>query len=205
MYHPFKCPACCPICIDYCRGEIIVYDGAVNAYEEDEEGEVLSTIKQPTCGGYLRPTLQAFDGAYSDDKEPAYTIKGPFCCIGGLCGECCCPPTFNILQAKGEDEKVLAEIKKDKPEGVGGAMKEAFSDADNFTINMPPGATSNVKSAIIASSLLIDYLFFESDGNIYCDLFAQNGPELKCVCCNLYCCGAIVPCYCALKANKSDD
>mmetsp|Transcript_10906 Transcript_10906/g.16267 ORF Transcript_10906/g.16267 Transcript_10906/m.16267 type:complete len:296 (-) Transcript_10906:93-980(-) len=205
MFHPFKCPACCPICFDFCRGEMIVYDGPVNAYDNDETGEVISHAKQPVCGGGLTPTIQVWEGEANDEKDPDYSIKGPCCCIGGICGELICVPTFNILTGHGKDEKEqkepLAEIKKDKPAGFGDAAKQLFTDADNFTINMPPGASGKTKSAILASGLLIDYLFFEEDGNIFCDPVAQ---QLKCNCTNFYCCGAICPCYLVLDFSNKE-
>mmetsp|Transcript_22329 Transcript_22329/g.31249 ORF Transcript_22329/g.31249 Transcript_22329/m.31249 type:complete len:290 (+) Transcript_22329:136-1005(+) len=203
MFHPFRCSGWCPICLDCQRGELIVYDGEVNAWEEDEEGPILSHAKQPICGGYLTPTFHIQDGKYDDEKEPSYTIKsGTPCCIGGLVGECCCPPTFSMLKGKGDqdDEKKDGEIIKDKPDGIGGAMKEAFTDADSFTINMPPEATPETKAAILASSLLIDYLFFEDDGNIFC----ENG-DIVCVCCNCYCCGAICPCTIRLSLKNKEE
>mmetsp|Transcript_1706 Transcript_1706/g.3285 ORF Transcript_1706/g.3285 Transcript_1706/m.3285 type:complete len:293 (+) Transcript_1706:55-933(+) len=194
MYHPFKFPPCCPICCDIQRGEIIVYDGKVNAYDDDEKGEVISHVKQPVGGGGFHPSFQVWEGEANDDKDPTYTVEGPCCCIGGICGECFFPPTFNVKAGKGgEEEEVLSEIKKDKPEGLGGAAKTMLTDADNFTIHMPNGASTQTRAAILATSLLVDYAFFEEDGNCY----LAHGTEetrLVCRCCNLYCYGCICPC-----------
>jgi len=97
-----------------------VYDGAVNAWENDEEGTILSHAKQPVCGGGFRPQFDIWDGKADDEKEPAYVIRGPCCCIGGICGDFCCLPTFGIFEKKeleADEPKPLSEIKKDKPDG----------------------------------------------------------------------------------------
>mmetsp|Transcript_28009 Transcript_28009/g.52328 ORF Transcript_28009/g.52328 Transcript_28009/m.52328 type:complete len:154 (-) Transcript_28009:146-607(-) len=143
-------------------------------------------------------------GKANDDEDPLYTVKGPCCCIGGICGECFFPPTFNVHAAKGDDENVLSEIKKDKPEGIGGAAKTLLTDADNFTIHMPSGANGKTKAAILATSLLVDYAFFEENGNCYLD-HSEDGMRIVCRCCNLYCYGCIIPCNCNIPLNQKKD
>jgi len=211
MYHPFKIPPCCPICCNMCRGEMIVYDGYVDVLSKSTEeikniqNPILSTAKQPTCGGVFQPAINIFDGAAPEEgnDKATYTVKGPFCCIGGLCGNICFPPTFHVFEGKGEgDAKELTTIEKDFPEGAGGFVQQVCTTADNFTINMPEESTPASKAAMLGSSLLIDYLFFEEGANIYCDVVEQ---ELVCVCCNFYCCGALCPCTLRLSfANKDD-
>jgi Scramblase len=46
-----------------------------------------------------------------------------------------------------------------------GCLKAMISDADNFDLVFPPGATWQQKALLIASTLFIDYrLFEEKDG-----------------------------------------
>mmetsp|Transcript_18067 Transcript_18067/g.32361 ORF Transcript_18067/g.32361 Transcript_18067/m.32361 type:complete len:292 (+) Transcript_18067:84-959(+) len=201
MFHPFRW--CCCICHESCRGKMIVYDGEVNAWENDEEGPVIATSQQPMGGGGFTPTFNIYDGAYEEKKDAAYKITGPFCCIAGLVGDLCFPPTFKILHPKDDKgENVLAEIKKNKPEDAKGVLKQIFSDADEFTINMPKGSSGKTKAAVLAQALLIDYSFFENNGNVYCDLFKK---ELVCVCTYCYCWGCLMPCKCILSFDNNDN
>ncbi len=218
FFHPWVCGGCC-ICMDTCRGTMYAFEGRVDGAQRDKcfadvpeggwnsLGNPIATARQPICGGYLTPTFEVQEGKFNEEAEPAYSVKGPTCCIGGIIGECCCPATFNVFSGrpKDDDAKVLAEIKKDKPEGVGGMLKQTFTDADNFTINMPADSKKGAKTAILASSIMIDYLFYEDGGNCYLDHGTnEEPPAIVLRCTNFYVCGALVPCNLRIPLGSKD-
>ena len=50
-----------------------------------------------------------------------------------------------------------------------------MTDADNFTMSYPKDIDPRLKAAMAAALLLIDYQFFEDEGDCYCNPF-------RCVC-----------------------
>ena len=76
--------------------------------------------------------------------------------------EACEKIDFKIFKVKeGEKEECPFELKKKSP----GCMKSAFSDADNFSLPFPDGATWQQKSLLMAATLMIDYRLFEEKGS----------------------------------------
>ena len=43
-----------------------------------------------------------------------------------------------------------------------GGMKEVFTDADNFAVQFPSGATEAQKAALLGAVFLIDFVHFEN-------------------------------------------
>jgi len=52
----------------------------------------------------------------------------------------------------------VGEIKKK----WSGLLKELFTDADNFGVSFPSGASAKEKALILGATFLIDFLYFES-------------------------------------------
>ena len=67
--------------------------------------------------------------------------------------------------------KPVGMIKK-KPKG----LQELFTDADTYEITFPQDATPEDKFMLIGAVLLIDYRFFEDNGNSRVEL---NGVRVR--------------------------
>ena len=65
------------------------------------------------------------------------------------------------------------------------------TDSDTFTMEFKPEAqlTPQQKATMIASLLLVDYMFFEQDNGM---LSCEDG-KLKITLCESYCCGCLFP------------
>eukprot|EP01133_Synstelium_polycarpum_P008011 gene8011-9411_t len=82
-----------------------------------------------------------------------------------IIGECCGCSNYNLSIRQGngsgdewgDDGTEVGEINK----VWSGAVKELFTDADNFYIQFPPDANSSRKSLLLGALFLVDYLFFE--------------------------------------------
>lgn len=72
-----------------------------------------------------------------------YTISGPFLH----------PWTFKVLLGGAEAGKIL--------KNWSGMLKEAFTDADNFSVEFPAGADADRKALLLAALFLIDIIYFE--------------------------------------------
>ncbi|KAL3938019.1 MAG: hypothetical protein SGBAC_006976 [Bacillariaceae sp.] len=177
---PCKCGQCCAI-LDICRPEMTVFEGA------EINGNKIGYIKQPVMGGFLSPSLEIMDR--EEDEEPYATItSNATCCIGGLF----CDHTFEVTDKNGN---VVGKIVKTKPAGLGEFAKEMASDADVFALELNQNShlTTKQKANIFAGLYLIDYMFFENEGELNLD--AVN-KKCSFKCCDLYCCGCVCPCSC---------
>jgi hypothetical protein len=71
---------------------------------------------------------------------------------------CCSFWTFYIQNTS---EQRVGEIKKK----WSGFLKEMYTDADNFGVEFPKDATPKHKALLLAATFLIDFLYFEDNGN----------------------------------------
>ena len=174
---PCKCGRCCACC-DLCRQEMVAYDGG-------SARQQIGYIKQPFLGGGFSPALQVMD---RDGEEPYATIEAEaVCCIAGLC----CDHTFVVKDARGNR---IGKIVKLKPDGLAQLSQELVSDADVFSIEFRDVDLDVDKKATLFGALhLIDYMFFENEGDGAVDVVNRRGA---CKLCDLYCCGCVVPCTC---------
>lgn len=189
MDRPCKCGSCLPCCSacpavsNICQQEMTVYTG-------DDQ---IAYIKQPFFGGGLSPELEIMD---REDGMPIGTVKAnAVCCIGGIC----CDHTFEVTDPNGES---LGKIVKERPDNVAQFAKELGTDADNFTLYMNKEINTNTKAAIYSAMFLIDYMFFENEGDTNIDLVNQ---ECTCKICDCYCCGCICPYSCSCGGGGGDD
>jgi hypothetical protein len=84
----------------------------------------------------------------------------------------------------------VATIIKQKPRTLVGALREAATDADVYTMRLDPAArlAPQQKATLLGALVLTDFMFFERDSPP-CN---SNGCNL----CQMYCCGCLFPCSC---------
>lgn len=182
MYKPFKC-ANCYSCFSICRSEMIMYQGKWKI--GDEDGVVLGSAKEITCGGVFTPTLDVFD--HNGDKKGQ--MKGPTCLIGS-----CCDTSFKFTP-EGADGPSDTEIKKEGADGAEDMAKELLTDADTFKIEFDKDMDEAQRATMMGTQLLLDFMFFEGDGA--CDV---QHCEVKLF--DWFCCGVTIPCK--LKCSNSE-
>lgn len=180
---PCKCGRCCSVC-DICRQEMVISDGNRNQ---------VGYIKQPFLGGGLSPKLQVME---RDGEEPFATIESDaICCVAGLC----CDHTFRLKDQNGQE---IGKIVKQKPSSFGEIATEIVSDADVFAIEFDKNLDENKKASLFGALYLIDYMFFENEGEGNVDLVNQ---QCSFKCCDLYCCGCMCPCHCNCGGGQSEE
>eukprot|EP01061_Rhynchopus_euleeides_P039037 TRINITY_DN66957_c0_g1_i1.p1 TRINITY_DN66957_c0_g1~~TRINITY_DN66957_c0_g1_i1.p1 ORF type:complete len:316 (+),score=136.89 TRINITY_DN66957_c0_g1_i1:90-1037(+) len=185
---PFKCVQGCPAWLPFCQQEASLFTGSV------ESGQMMGVTRQPCCGGLFTPSVNAMIG----EGEPFATVEGPMCCFGGMT-EMCCDQNFPISSGEGGGDGNVGMITKEKPESLSQAMKEIMTDSDLFTLDFKdPTLDQNKKLMLLNTVLLLDYMFFEQNQPWECD-----GSSCSITCCNMYICGALVPCKC--KCEGGDD
>ncbi|XP_054933345.1 phospholipid scramblase 2-like isoform X3 [Dermacentor andersoni] len=70
------------------------------------------------------------------------------------CVHCC---WFCCLQVRTTNGVAIGAVTKE----WGGLVKEYFTDTDTFNVSFPLDLDVNMKAALMAAALLIDYMFFE--------------------------------------------
>ena len=144
---------------------------------------------QPFLAGGLTPTLTVMERQPTGFRSLA-TVKGP--CLFGGCLELCRSTKFSIAPAAAVGGHVvegsLGRIVKRKPTDLAGNLREAVTDADVYTLELPPAAqlSAHQKALLLGTLLLADYMYFERDGAC-CD---ANG----CTLCLVHCGGCLLPC-----------
>lgn len=178
VQRPFKCCQGCPAWIDMCQQEMTL----TNA-----QGQVLGAARQPCCGGFCNPQVDVMED--NIESSPFASVIGPCCCFGGLT-EMVCDQKFEV---KDPNDSPIGVITKEKPEGMAQAIQEIMTDSDLFTLRFPPQMAPKQKMLLLATTLLLDYMFFEQNKPWECDPIEQS---LTCTCCNTYICGSYQPCTC---------
>lgn len=91
----------------------------------------------------------------------------------------------------------MGKIVKERPGNLAQIAKELTTDADNYTMHVPKDMDVKKKANMLAALHLIDYMFFEDEGDLNIDVRNQ-----KCSykCCDFYCFGCILPCH--LKCQR---
>ena len=146
-----------------------------------------------STGGGFSPKLQVMD---RDGDEPYATIESnAMCCIAGIC----CDHTFTIKDPEGNE---IGKIVKQKPSNFQELATETISDADVFAIEFQKNLSTEKKATLFGSLYLIDYMFFENEGEGNVDLVNQ---QCSFKCCDLYCCGCIHPCSCSCGGGDGGD
>ena len=192
MDRPCKCGQCCACC-KLCRQEMRVYEGEGNFESDEDPSKLIGYIQQPFMGGGLSPQLDVMD---REGGEPIATIQAEgVCCVAGIC----CDHTFTVKDPSG---KKIGKIVKERPEGLAQVAKELATDADNFTIHVHRDIHPKKKATMLAALHLVDYMFFENEGDANVDFVNQN-CQFKC--CDMYCCGCVIPCSCNCGRGNDDE
>ena len=87
----------------------------------------------------------------------------------------------------------VGKLVKERPESLGQLATELASDADVFTLHVNQSVPVQKKATMLAAIHLIDYMFFENEGEVNLD-FVNGQCSFKC--CDMYCCGCVCPCAC---------
>mmetsp|Transcript_60922 Transcript_60922/g.170373 ORF Transcript_60922/g.170373 Transcript_60922/m.170373 type:complete len:245 (+) Transcript_60922:57-791(+) len=116
----------------------------VHAYSAD--GTFLGTVKRQCQGFPFQRNFAILD----ETGELVLRVTCPFLSLG-----------WNFTLRDGADDRELGNISK-KWSGI---AQELFTDADNFGVGFPADLPSNFKALVLAAVFLIDFCFFESDGN----------------------------------------
>jgi len=184
MHRPWALNCCCLELGNMCgKSHMEFYGGA-----DIDEAQKIGSIGMPCCGGGFVPTFNILDR--NGDTRAA--VKGPCCCVSDLCGA-----KFSV---HGADGAPVGEVKKLGVKSFKGAAKELGTDADNFELSFPVDTDVNVKALMIGALLMLDYTFFESGGATEFNPFTGT---CKLKCCDMYCCGCIVPCSCNCGGNTT--
>lgn len=140
----FKCmTGCCWCagCCDCCAYEVKV---------ETPNGQVMGYVRQK--GSSWAPVYHILDA----NREPINIMKGPCCICDGPC--CPCDNKFNLFLMDGVTYK--GKVQKE----YAGFVKEMFTLADNFSIDFSMDMKIEQKATLIGALFLIDFMFFEDDG-----------------------------------------
>jgi len=81
-------------------------------------------------------------------------VLGPWCQLS--C--CCCCKNINFYIKDSEGHKVGRIYKK-----WGGLVKEMYTDADTFVIEIDPGISVRDKATLVGLTFLIDFMHFEDN------------------------------------------
>lgn len=117
------------------------------------------------------------------------------CCIAGMC----CDHTFRI---KDHDGNEIGKIVKQKPSSFQEVATELASDSDVFAIEFNKDLDVNKKATLFGALYLIDYMFFENEGEANVDVVNQ---KVSYKLCDLYCCGCTCPCKISCGGKDSGD
>ena len=82
----------------------------------------------------------------------------------------------------GDEAKDIGKIVKEAPHDFEDLVQQGMTDADNFTMSYPKDIDPRLKAAMAAALLLIDYQFFEDEGDCYCNPFRCVCGYKCCVC-----------------------
>mmetsp|Transcript_8298 Transcript_8298/g.10872 ORF Transcript_8298/g.10872 Transcript_8298/m.10872 type:complete len:427 (-) Transcript_8298:15-1295(-) len=191
-----------------------------NKFSSDDH--MVAYIQEPFLGGVFSPTLQIMDRSVeetiTDDnynaaagdtktstsnnnnsrpiKTSTVTMKpsvrvqsNAVCCIGGLL----CDHSFQIINTA--DNSIIGTLTKKKPDDQMQTALQLISDgADVYTLQMPPDLKAETKAALLSAVHLIDFWMFEGEADCSAADLAKGSVAVKC--CNLYCCGCVMPCGC---------
>jgi len=196
---PFRC--CCPAVTPLCQKEISVTKNGHGHMRGSAGGNrVLGRVRQPLCGGCFTPTLDVYGGGAEADASAAVgVITGPSCCIGGFYSS-----DFSVRSSSGAP---IASIRRLRATSGNGVARSMFTDADRYQVKFAAGGEedeldSENKLVVLSAALMLDYMFFEgeTDWQFNAD---QWPPKCSCKCCDLYCCGGMVPMRCNFDCSDS--
>lgn len=134
LYRPCRCDSCCfPCCL--------------------QELAVMSPLAGNMPLGYVKQEWSILTPKYvieNANHEEVLKIRGPICTC-----RCCADVDFKILAL--DEQTVVGHVRKQ----WGGLLREAFTDADNFSVTFPMDLDVQTKATVLGAAFLIDYMYFE--------------------------------------------
>ncbi|KAL3908415.1 MAG: hypothetical protein SGPRY_009808, partial [Prymnesium sp.] len=200
----------CCVFHEACQQQMFVHAGAPQpgikpGSIKNSSSSWMGYIEQPVpFGGTFTPTLNVMerDSPAGDTLRPIAKIEGPWM-FGGWCVRVWkkgCggwrPDNLGMKLRVGD----MAKITKKKPSSFSSLAREAFTDSDTFTLEFDESANlaPQQKAMMMASLVLVDYMFFEQDnGQCSCD-----GNQLKITLCECYFLGSTCPCNININASQ---
>ncbi|XP_075528154.1 phospholipid scramblase 2-like isoform X2 [Dermacentor variabilis] len=134
LFRPLRCD--CGLCW-CCLQEMDVHDAS---------GASMGSIRMEFA--IIHPTFSVRDS----QGNVVLLVKGPFCTTS----ICCQDVVFDILATDGVTK--LGAITKTWT----GALREAFTDADNFAVTFPMDLDVKIKAVLLGAVFVIDFVFFEN-------------------------------------------
>jgi len=206
---------CCFACTPACSDGATLYSGDMGGLGM-KPGELLGQrdrtymigeIIQPVNGGKFKPIVQVMerDGSPDPHSTTFAAFRGP--CFFGGCSEFYCNVDFGMSKAKdGMDVEELhqltfdyAQIRKIRPKSLTQALREAFSDSDLYAITFNEHVTTVQKANVLASMIMVDYMFFERDNDI-CSYAGNGDTQITLFNCFIY--GCVCPCSFTLESDS---
>mmetsp|Transcript_15815 Transcript_15815/g.28147 ORF Transcript_15815/g.28147 Transcript_15815/m.28147 type:complete len:341 (-) Transcript_15815:56-1078(-) len=171
--------ACCgfaPLCCAHSVKVHYLVDENGNTIGSANDKNLISKVEVPSChGGCCFPTWEVKDRS----GKVITKIHKSSCFVCDFCGA-----DFDITDGKGRS---TGKITKLRPRSIKDATMEVISEADSFKLAFKKDLPPEIKMAIIAATLQIDFTFFEDTRGI-----------CECRCCDMWCCGWPIPCVPAL-------
>uniref|UniRef100_H2ZPC5 Phospholipid scramblase n=1 Tax=Ciona savignyi TaxID=51511 RepID=H2ZPC5_CIOSA len=143
MRRRFKCCAGCCWCAnsDTCAFFLEV---------ESPTGTFIGGVRQSQSCWY--PMYEVMDAS----QKSVFNIEGPCCPISGPC--CTCDFDF-VVSTTDDSATPVGKITKQ----YSGFVKEAFTNATNFSVTFPMDLDVKMKAVLLGASLLIDFMYFEEN------------------------------------------
>jgi hypothetical protein len=195
MCNCFKAPKpclCCPTFFEMCSENATLHVGDIGG----EPGNTSKTAKRKPILNLRQATVFENDGScfhpkikviYNGKKDTAFSITGP-CCFGGW-SEMCFDSKYVAVR---KDGSVVGQFSKLHPEmnNLCNMARELATDYDRFQVTMTPELDPDAQAAMLGTSFLVDYMFFENDRGK-----CQFPEPSYCVCTisQCYLCGLICP------------
>jgi len=132
---PFKCFGGCP-----CTPHEMTIESPIT-------GEVLGKVKQNWHLTHPRFTV------YDNAGNPVFKMHGP-CCGCNWCSDV----NFKVDDMNGTQ---VGLVQKQWT----GILKEAYTDADNFSVSFPIDLDVRLKAVLLGAVFLIDFMYFEQASN----------------------------------------
>ena len=182
---------CCPACGPCCADRATVHAGRVEGWagEVGTQRALLVVQQSAVCDACLHPTVSVMERAGGRFERYA-SVSGP-CCFGG-CSELC----FDVPFVAHDGRAAIAKL---HPRSLSAALRELVSDSDAYEVALrDPSWTAQQRAGLLSAALLLDYMFFERNGDA---IKCEDGAR-KCNCCNVYLCGCVLPCKCDCSCQR---
>lgn len=144
---PFKCTMYCTCCL-------------LNPQEitsEDKDGNLLGTTVQDFrfCDPFCMKTHWKINDAAGETK---YVLENNTCCNSNMFAPTMCCPTYRLDIFDASEENVVGSLIDYWP---GCTTRGCLGTADNFKLEFPSDATPAMKTQLMATAILIDFMLFE--------------------------------------------